>query len=500
MDENTNKAIVVNTFIMYVRLAVITICGLFTTRFALKALGAVDFGLFSVVGGVVSFMALLNTIMLSTSNRFIATAIGKNDNKLVNDTFNVNLIIHCFIAVFTVIIAYPVGDWYILNHINFGGDINTAIKVFNITLIGSIISFIGVPYHGLMLAKERFLAFSIVDMISQLLKMIGSFLLIYYFNNKLLIYAFLITFLSAYPTLVYFIYCHKRFKDFSKIKLVRNKQIYKEVFNYSIWIGYGAVATIGKGQGAALIINKFFDTIMNTALGVANSISGLIQTVAHNIGKTMTPQITKSYAAGDMHRAENLAIACSKYTFLLLLLTASPFLVEPQFILHLWLDEVPPYSALFTRLLIVDALVISLNSGIPELIFASGKIKWYQLIVNTLLLLSVVVGFFVLRTGAPAYYLQITYIVFSVIILIVRQFVLNIIVKFNNWRLIKESYFPCFLITCFFLFFFLFDFTNKPIINIMIAFLYVFVLILFIGLRKTDRKYILSLLSNIFHR
>lgn len=500
MEENTNKAIVINTVIMYVRLAVITICGLFTTRFALKALGVADFGLFSVVGGIVSFMALFNTIMLSTSNRFIATAIGKNDKELVNDTFNVNLAIHCFIAILTIIIAYPVGDWYILHHINFDGDINLAVKVFNITLIGSIISFIGVPYHGLMLAKERFLAFSIVDVISQLLKMFGSLLLIYYFDNKILVYSLLITFLTAYPTLIYIIYCKQRFKDFSKIKFVRNKQMYKEVFNYSVWIGYGAVSTIGKSQGAALIINKFFNTVMNTALGVANSISGIIQTVAYNIGKTMTPQITKSYAAGDMQRAENLAIACSKYTFLLLLLTASPFLIEPEYILKLWLDEVPPYSALFTRLLIIDALVISLNAGIPELIFASGKIKWYQLIVNTLLLLSVVVGFFVLRTRVPAYYLQITYIVFSIIILIVRQFVLNIIIKFNNWRLIKESYIPCFIVTCFFSFFMLFDLNINPLISIIIAFLYVLVLVLLIGLRKTDRKYILSLLSKFIHR
>ena len=185
MEENTNKAIIINTIILYIRLAIVTICGLLTTRFALKALGAENYGLFSVVGGVISFMALFNTIMLSTSNRFIATAIGKKNECLINETFNVNLLIHFGIAIITAIIAFPLGDWYIINHVNFNGDIELAVNIYNITIIGSIISFIGVPYHGLMLAKERFLIFSIIDIVSHLLKLCGALLIVYYFVQSM---------------------------------------------------------------------------------------------------------------------------------------------------------------------------------------------------------------------------------------------------------------------------------------------------------------------------
>lgn len=500
MEENTNKIIFINTIIMYVRLAVVSVCGLFTTRFALQALGATDFGLFSVIGGVITFLSLLNTIMLSTSNRFIATAIGKKDDKLANETFNVNLTIHFLIACITLIIAYPLGDWYIAHHVNFNGDINLAIKVFNITIIGSVISFIGVPYNGLMMAKERFLAFSIVDIVSHLLKLFGALSLLYCFDNKLLAYTWIITVLSIFPTLFFILYCKKEFSELSAIKIVHNSLIYKEVMTYSIWIGYGAIATIGKSQGAALVINKFFDTVMNTALGVANSVNLIIQQIAFNIGKSITPQITKSYAAGNIDRAESLAIVCSKYTFLMLLLTASPFLVEPEFLLHLWLGEIPQYATLFTRLLIMDALIISLNAGIPELIFASGKIKWYQLIVNTLLIFSVIAAFFILLSGKPAYYLQITYIAFSIIILVVRQIVLNVVVKFNNWRLIRESYLPCFAVGLLFLLYFSFNYKLSPIWNIVLAFIYIFFLEVLIGLRQTDRKHIFSLISNHIHK
>ena len=500
MEENTNKAIIINTIILYIRLAIVTICGLLTTRFALKALGAENYGLFSVVGGVISFMALFNTIMLSTSNRFIATAIGKKDECLINETFNVNLLIHFGIAIITAIIAFPLGDWYIINHVNFNGDLELAVNIYNITIIGSIISFIGVPYHGLMLAKERFLIFSIIDIVSHLLKLCGALLIVYYFSNKLLIYTLLITSLTALPTAIYIIYCsqNKNFKAYSKIKIVHNKSMYKEVLNYSIWIGYGAMASIGKNQGSGLIINKFFDTLMNTSLGIANSISHVIQNFAYNIGKSITPQITKSYASGNVHRSEDLAISCSKYTFLLLLLMSSPFLVETEFIINLWLGDVPPYSVLFTRLLIIDSLIISLNNGIPELIFASGKIKWYQLIVNTILLLSVICAFFVLKTGKPAYYLQITYIIFSIIILIVRQFILNIVVKINNWRIIKESYIPCFFVTLLFLVYTLINTNFNPIINIIIIVLYISILIITIGLKRSERQYIYSRINKMF--
>lgn len=491
MEENTDKAIVLNTFIMYVRLFVVSICGLFTTRFALQALGQTDFGLFSLLGGVIMFVSLLNTIMISTSNRFIATAIGKQNNKLVNETFNVNLIIHFAIACITLIISFPIGDWYILHYVNFDGDINTAVTVFNITVIGAVIAFVSVPYNGLMMAKERFLVFCLVDIISCLLKMLGALSLNCFTHNKIIVYAFFISILSAFPTFVYAIYCRKHFKDYTKIRFVRKSKLYREVLSFSVWIGYGAFATLAKNQGAALVINNFFNTVMNTALGIANSISLVIQQVAFNIGKSMTPQITKSYAAGNIDRAETLTIACSKYTFLLLLITATPFLVEPDFLISFWLGNVPTYAPFFTRLLIIDALVISLNAGIPELIFASGKIKWYQLIVNTLLICSVIVGFYVLQLGKPAYYLQVVYIIFSVIILVVRQFVLNMVVKFNSWKLIKKSYLPCFTVVLLFLPYFLLDITS-PIINIFAATIYVFIIIYVIGLRKYERDYIHS--------
>ena len=183
MQENTNRAIVINSIVLYSKMAITTICSLLITRFALKALGSNDFGLYSVLGGIISLIAIFNTIMLSTSNRFIAVAIGKNNVEEANIQFNVCLTVHILIALFTMSIAIPIGNWYVNSFINYEGDINNALMVFNISIISSIISFVGVPYNGLLMAKERFHVFSFIDIIAHVLKLIIAYLLIDHFDQ-----------------------------------------------------------------------------------------------------------------------------------------------------------------------------------------------------------------------------------------------------------------------------------------------------------------------------
>lgn len=154
MNENTNRAIAINSIILYFKLAIITVTGLLTTRFALQALGVNDFGLFSVIGSIISFITIFNTIMVATSNRFISVALGKGNNEVVNEQFNLCFLIHVVIAIFTLLIFIPLGDYYIKNYLNYTGDISTAVDVFRFSVIGSVISFIGVPYNGLLVAKK----------------------------------------------------------------------------------------------------------------------------------------------------------------------------------------------------------------------------------------------------------------------------------------------------------------------------------------------------------
>lgn len=488
MKENSNKTIAINTLILYVRLAVTAITGLLVSRFALQALGINDFGIFAVVGSVISFIAIINTIMLSTSNRFIAVAIGKGDIDDINKQFNVNLFIHVMIAILVAIIAIPLGDWYIINFVNYNGDINSIVRVFNITIWGSVISFLSVPYNGLLMAKERFAAFCTTDAIVHILKAVISYLLIFYFTDKLLVYTLSNTILVAIPTFVYAIYCNILFPRIVKLRFVKDLSLYKAVLNFSIWIGYGALASIGKTQGSALIVNAFFNTAMNTALGLANTVNSMLQMLAGNVSSSIAPQITKAYAAGNKDRAVALTSMSSKIAFMFMLLVSSPFLLTPSYIFSIWLGNVPDYVILFSQLLIIDALIGSLNRGIPELVFATGNIKWYQLIVNTLFLISVFVAYIVLRAGAPAHFIIVTYIIFSIIVLIVRQIVLHRLTKINNWILIKNSYIPSIIVFVAYIPFLLFHPDCQPILLNALSISYLCLLCFSIGLSQTERE------------
>lgn len=498
--ENTNKAIAINTIILYVRLGITLVCGLLTTRFALQALGVVDFGLISVVASIIIFINIVNTTMLGSSNRFIAAAIGRGDVDDINKTFNVNLVIHLFIAILTLLVALPIGYWYIHHFVNYDGPISNAWMVFLISIIGSVISFIGVPYHGVMLARERFLAFSLTDVFFTLFKLMMTYLLLFHFSNKLLVYALVIGFNTACPAIIFYLYCKKCFPETVKIRIVKERNKYKEVLVFSVWVGYGAFVQVGQTQCAALLINAFFNTIMNTALSVANHLKSAVSLFTANLTKPIAPQITKCYAAGNFERCITLMVFISKISFLSTFFIATPFLIETRYIINLWLGSVPEYSVLFSRLIVLDIVVGSFNAGIAEYIFAGGRIKTYQLLVNTFLFLSIVVGYIVLRLGYPAYTLMIVYVIFSFLALILRQIILHKEYKFDNMILIKKAYLPSIAVVTLSLPLFFIQFGLHPVLRIFLIMLYEVLVMFFVGLNSNERsKLILAIKNKIKH-
>ena len=488
MKENTNKAIFYNSLILYSKLIFVTICGLLTTRFALKALGVIDFGLFALLGSIISFVVLLNTIMISTTNRFISISIGNGDKKDINEQFNVCLLVHFSIAIATAIIVLPLGDYYIYHFLNYEGSIDNAVAVFHYTVIGSIISFVGVPFTGLLMAKEKFIVFSFVDLLNHVLKLIVAYLLISHFTHKLFIYAATQGLITALPTLVYFVYCKKKYPQILSFYIPRNKRKYKDVFSFSGWVAYGALAYIGKNQGAAVLVNMFFSTVMNTALGLANTVGTLLTTFSNSVSQPISPQITKNYAAGNMKRCDDLLVMSTKYTYLVMLVISVPFLSDSDFLFKMWLGRIPPYVSFFSSLLIVDALITSLNSGISILIFASGKIKYYQILINSLRLCSILGAYVVLKAGAPAYSLLWAYIFFSVIIFFAGQCVLKATLNYNSSLLWKRSYLPSILVTIVIIPFLLFRLIDNSILNILILESILCVDIAVIGLSKNEKK------------
>lgn len=496
MQENTNKALFINSLFLYVKLFVMIITGLVTTRYALLALGVDDYGLFSVLGSVISFIGIFNTIMLNASHRFIAVAVGKGDSCDINAQFNICFVIHVLIAVITLALFIPLGDLYIHQYVNYSGHIDDAISVFYYSMIGSVISFIGVPYNALLMAKERFSVFSITDIITHLLKMGVAISLVYCFENKLLVYAFSQAALTGITTIVYYIYCRKRFLDYVEFRIIKDKRRYKEIFNYSSWVSFGAVAYIGKSQGASILINTFFNTAMNTALGLANTVSTLMTQFASSVATPMAPQLTKSYAAGNTERSDELLIMSTKYTFLVTLCVGAPFIVNPNFLFRLWLGQVPEYVVQFSYLVITEVLITSMNSGISNIIFSSGKIKFYQIVINVLRFLTIMAAYIVLEMGTPAYSLLATYVVFAIIIFFAGQWVLHRTLNYDNSILWKHSYLPSIATTLIFLGIVFITRPLPPFLDILVAEILLFITIYMVTLSAKERNGLVKLLRD----
>lgn len=403
--------------------------------------------MFAVVGGMVALMIIANSIMVSVSNRFIAVAIGKGDEAEINHTFNINLVIHTLIAVATLLVAIPIAHWYIAHYVNYAGGLLNVYLVCDISIVASVISFIGVPYNGLLLARERFIVYCSTDVGAALLKLVVTWLLIDHFEHKLLIYALTMAVMTAYPTAVFIAYCRHHFPDIVRFKPVHDINAYWNVLKFSFGVGIGTLMGMIKLQGTQLIINAFFNTAVNSAVAVANTVNRLIQMFANNISKSIAPQIYKSQAVGNERRYTYLVCLSSRVTYLVMLMVSLPFLLIPETLFGLWLKEVPDGTLVFSRLMIIDILIVSLNSGIVDLIFASGKIMEYQITVNILVALSVAAGFLAVKAGLGGESLFYCYILFSAIIFFIRPILMLRVVKFKVSALFKESYLPVFIVT-----------------------------------------------------
>ena len=438
---NDNRKIAVNSLLLYSRLIITTIIGIVATRIVVRNLGIEDYGLYSVVGSVVVMMAFLNTVMVSTTYRFIAFEIGRNEINTINKVFNISLLIHIGMAVLVVLFAETLGVWYINNHLNVEThQIDNALFIFRFSVLAIVFNIFSLPFQGLITALEKFSVRVSIEIIRSVLRLIFVISLIYFTGDKLRLYAVLMAILALIPSLLFILYCKKKYSLFTTWKIQRDKKKYKEMLAYSGWTMFGAAASVGQTQGSALIINLFFGTILNAAYGIANQLNSFIKMFAQNLGQAAIPQITKSHSGGDENRVLNIVTYISKYSFFLMLLPALPILMETEYLLKLWLGEIPEYTVIFTQLLIILGLLDSLRSGIPAAIQATGRIKWFQIIMSSILLLGLPIAYLLFKLGFPPFCIQIVYIIISLVNTFISIVLLYKLINFNIKYLIKKSY------------------------------------------------------------
>lgn len=420
---------------------------LYTSRVILNTLGVEDYGIYNVVGGVVSMFGFFNSAMSTATQRFLSFEIGKNDFAKLKKTFNATQIIHVGIAILIFILAETVGLWFVKNYLIIPVErINAAIWTYHFSVLSFMVSIIQVPYNATIIAHERMNVYAYVSIIEVSLKLLIAFMLTWISFDKLILYSILLFFVTLIIATTYRFYVSKNFKE-TKFEIVKDKKLYKTLISYSGWSLFGNIAAVAQNQGINIILNMFFGPIINAAKGIATQVQNAVQSFVSNFQTAVKPQIIKSYAIGEKDYMTSLIIRSSKFSFYLIFLLSLPIMLEINQILKFWLKTVPEYTPIFTILILIIVLITSISGPLMTAVQATGKIEIYQAIIGTLLVLTLPISYLFLKWGYPPEVALCVTIIIEIIALIFRLLFLKKLINFPVLNFVKEVILRNILIT-----------------------------------------------------
>lgn len=362
--------------------------GLFTSRLVLEALGVTDYGIYGLVGGMVSMFAFLNSAMASATQRYLSFDIGRNDIERLQKTFNATLNIHIFIAVVILILAETIGLWFMNYKLNIPTERLHAVNwVYQFSIFAFLLSVIQVPYNALLMAREHMKAYAYLSIVETILKLVIVLILLQLNTDKLVLYAILTFVVSLIMQFVFKYYCKRHFIE-SVYHFYYDKVYYKELLSYSGWNLFGNIAGIARSQGSNILLNLFFGPVANASYSLTLIVQGVIGNFISNFQVAVNPQIIKNYSKGDTEASLNLMYKSAKFSFFAMLILITPFLANIDYIMNLWLTKVPQYTIQFIQLALIYSLIETLANPLIIGAQATGKIKWYQIVVGTFIFLT----------------------------------------------------------------------------------------------------------------
>jgi len=427
MDRKSSQTrrIARNTLMLYVRMLVLMLVGLYTSRVVLDALGENDFGIYDVVGGVVAMFTIISGSLNSAISRFITFELGKTDGQRLNKVYSTAVLIQLVIAAVVVSVAEPVGLWFISNEMTIDPSrIPAARTVLHFSLASFVINMMSVPQMASITAHEKMSAYAYIGLLDGFLRLGAAVLISRSSSDRLVLYAALMTMTVLLVRMAYGLYCRRYFPE-CRFHMVRDLSLVREMFSFAGWNFIGVSAGVLRDQGGKILINIFTGPAVNAARGVALQLSGAVQGFVTNLMTAVNPQITKSYASGDREYMYFLISKSSRMSYYLLFVLALPVLFNTGYLLDLWLKDVPSHSELFVQLFLVFILSESLSNPMITAQLATGNIRNYQLVVGGLQLLNIPLSYVFLKLGAVPEVTVMVAVAISQICLFARLFMLS---------------------------------------------------------------------------
>ena len=399
MEEN-NKRILKNTIYLYIRQFVIMALAFVSTRIVLDKLGVEDYGIYNVVGGFVALFTVLNNVFQSATRRFLALAIGKGSTDDIKRTFATSLFMHILIALIVFLALESAGVWLLNTVLNIAPDrMNAANWVFQFSVLNVMVSITQTPYTAAVTAHEQFNVYAAMSIYDVVAKILILFLLVYLPFDKLIVYAALMFVVSATGCLIYRFYCRHRFVECRLTKTAIDRSLFKEMLKFSGWDSLGNVMGIANQQGTTLMLNVFFNTAVNASRGIAGTITSTVSQFVSGFIVAAEPQLTKYYAQHDKVRFEKLIFNVSQMTLFMLALFAVPIWLELEYVIQLWLGQIPEYTPEFVKISILVSFITYSNNMLLKGNVAIGRVKEISLYMAPISLLPLLLVYIVLKLG-----------------------------------------------------------------------------------------------------
>lgn len=435
MADN-KKLIAKNTIYLYVRMIIVMCVTLYTSRVILNTLGASDYGVYSVVGGIVVMFSFLTGSLSGATSRYLAFDLGKGDKEQLKRTFSASLNIYLSIALIIVLLGEIVGLWLVSCKLTIPVERMTAAYwVLHFSIVTAFFSFSQYPYTATLLAHEDMSIYAYVGLYEAVSKLVIAFAITIAPIDSLIFYAFLIMLNQICIQSFYRIYASRKYFE-CRFRLIKDGVLYKRLLAYSGYDLLPSMSFMFQNQGVDILLNIFFGPVANAARSIAGQVNGALNQVVSNLMQAARPQVIKDYAQGDSQSMYNLTFMVSKFAYMLMLAMTVPLLFEMDYIIHLWLGpEAPSQTVLYCRLVLLTGLVGTFSYALAMPMHAIGKLRNFSIVNSILYLLPIPISYYLFKLGVPDYTILLAVLISNILIIISTTYLLHRVERFS-W----ESY------------------------------------------------------------
>lgn len=448
-NNNTlsNNRIAKNTISLYIRMALVLLVSLYSSRVILNTLGVVDYGVYNVVAGFVSMFAFMNTSLTACIQRFYNYEGGLNGDEGFNRVYITSLFIQISLSLIVLVLSESLGLWYLNNKLVIPSErLDAASILFHCSVFSMVIVILEVPYSAAVMAKEHMGFYALIGIIDVVLKLVIVLILPILGGDSLIWYGFMLLIVSMIVFFFYYIYSKISFTAI-RLRFVFFKTLFIDMIKFSGWSLFGSFAQIIRNQGLNIVLNLFFGPVVNAARGISYQVKTALSSFMANVPTAARPQLVEAYAVGNYERSKSIMFSISKICFILLYVMAIPIIWEMNYVLHLWLgDSVPEFTVVFSRIILIIAIVETFNWPVSMMIYATGDIGLYNILTGLAGILVLPFSYFVLKLGMAPVSVYIVSLLISILVQCISLLCLRKVAHITLVQYFHNVMLPCFTI------------------------------------------------------